>query len=94
MIVITLDASSTMSYHQIISDAFREAFDLTSFSWQVSLIKHLLNMWNMNCALPRSTVFLLQPTGGGKSMCRDAYLSIVGGIAWSFSLLPPPLQTD
>ena len=82
-----------MCYHQIIIDAFRQAFDLTPFSWQVSLIKHLLKMWNNNCALPRSTVFLSQPTGGGKSMCRDAYSAIIGGLTWSFSPLLP-LQTD
>ena len=50
-------------------------------------------MWNNNCPLPRSTVFLSQPTGGGKSLCRDAYAAIVGGITWSFSPLLP-LQTD
>ena len=85
--------SSSSNYHPIIKDAFQDAFNLHPFEWQIKVIEHLLRMWNNNCPLVRSTVFLSQPTGGGKSLCRDAYSAIVGGITWSFSPLPP-LQTD
>ena len=82
-----------MSYLPIITDAFKEAFDLTPFGWQVSVIEHLLNMWNINYALPQSIVFLSQPTGSYKSMYMDAYAAIVGDTTWSLSQLLP-LQTD
>ena len=85
--------SSSSNYHPIIKDAFQDAFNLHPFEWQIKVIEHLLRMWNNNCPLVRSAVFLSQPTGGGKSLCRDAYSAIVGGITWSFSPLLP-LQTD
>ena len=85
--------SSLSHYHPIIKDVFLDAFNLHPFEWQLQVIEHLLRMWNNKCSLVRSTVFLSQPTGGGKSFCRDAYSAIVGGITWSFSPLLP-LQTD
>jgi superfamily II DNA helicase RecQ len=59
-----------------------QAFGFSPFAWQEDILVHLFKMSSSRHPLTPAPTFLCQPTGGGKSLVRDAFAAGRGGISW------------
>jgi superfamily II DNA helicase RecQ len=60
----------------------QQAFGFSPFAWQEDILTHLFKMSSSTYPLASAPTFLCQPTGGGKSLVRDAFTAGRGGISW------------
>jgi hypothetical protein len=67
--------------------SMQNAFGRTPYDWQANVLCHLNKMTTKKSQVHPAPVFLCQPTGGGKSMVRDAFAAGQGGVTWSVSPL-------
>jgi hypothetical protein len=62
-----------------------DVFGVTPYAWQGDILQHMHAMGVGH--LPTAPILLSQPTGGGKSMVRDAYSCLAPGMTLNFAPL-------
>jgi hypothetical protein len=67
--------------------SIRENFGMEGYDWQIGVGAHVNKMTSPGSDIDPAPIFLCQPTGGGKSLVRDGFVTAQGGITWSISPL-------